>query len=345
MNPLLKRQVAKYLSPELAQSEQLKEFLEVVERSYNTHEEHYSMLQRAMKISSDELFEANEKLRKESRAQQQILRSIQFAIAKLNLKEQDEDGTALKIQNLAAYIKKQSETLKEAVQKQEELLQNLEDKNQALSDYAHMISHDLKSPLRSINSLVNWLQLDYGDGIDDNAKKNFSHILGNLEKMDALIDGILNYSTIEQAQFQQYEVDTRNLVHDIIELLIIPDHITVTVAPELPTILGDKFRLQQLFQNILHNAVKSIDHKEGKVKVAASENEKFWRFEISDNGRGIPEKYHHKIFKIFEKIDNDQAATGIGLSIAKKVVDFYGGTIDLKSSPGKGTTFYFTLPK
>ena len=345
MNSLLKRQIRKYLDPATLESQEMQNFLEAVNDSYENNQDQFNMLQRAMTISSDELFNANQQLRKDVLLQKDILDSITSAMTTLNLKQFKSENGEFDISSLAKHIREQSEELQKAVIKQDQLLENLETKNQALTDYAHMVSHDLKSPLRSINSLVNWIKEDNNEKLNELGQQQFDLVLKNVEKMDALINGILNYSTIDQADLQQYDVDTRYLVEQIIESLVIPDSVEMIVADDLPVIQGDKFRIQQLFQNLIHNAIKSIDTPTGKVQVQVKEIENFWKFEIKDNGRGIPERHHNKIFRIFEKIDNDQFSTGIGLSIAKKVVDHYGGKLSLESTEGQGTSFYFTFPK
>lgn len=345
MNTLLDRQIRKHLDDTLLEHEGIKSFLKAIENSYETHDEHLKMIQRAMRISSDELFEANQKLRKEAEDQKSIIDSIRFAISALNLREFKNAKNTFNISNLANYIKDQSENLQQAALEQKKLLENLEMKNQVLTDYAHMVSHDLKSPLRSISTLTSWIQEDNYDQLDKNGRENFNTILKNVEKMDSLITGILNYSTIDQAEHNQYQVDISYLVEEIVQLLYVPEHVRITIDKDLPMINGDQFRLQQLFQNLIHNAVKSIDKPEGLVEILVDDMSDFWRFTIKDNGRGIPARHHDKIFRIFEKIDNDNSSTGIGLSIVKKVIDHYGGKIEIDSIEGKGTSFYFTLPK
>ncbi|WP_031425257.1 sensor histidine kinase [Flavimarina sp. Hel_I_48] len=345
MNPLLQRQLKKYLDPSLLKAEGIDAFLSAVEDSYDTYDDQFKMLQRAMRISSDELFDANHQLRKEAEGQKKILDNLSAAINALNIEEFNTEEGPVEIANLAVYIKEQSEKLQQSALEQKALLQRLEKKNQALTDYAHMVSHDLKSPLRSISALTSWIQEDNYAKLDDAGKSNFDSILKNVEKMDALISGILNYSTIDQAVLNQYQVNIKTLVEEIVDLLYIPDHIRIKIDEHLPIISGDQFRLQQLFQNLIHNAIKSIDKESGLVEINVDNAGDFWCFEIKDNGRGIPKRHHDKIFRIFEKIDNDKSSTGIGLSIVKKVVDHYGGNLQIESEEEKGTSIYFTLPK
>lgn len=345
MNSLLKRQISKYLDPSLAENPEIQSFLRAVDDSYETNQEQFKMLQRAMRLSSDELFEANQRLQKDYKYQKDILDSISAAISVMQLEEFDVENGDFEIGNLASHIKLQSQKLQIAARKQEELLKNLEKKNKVLTDYAHMVSHDLRSPLRNIDSLVSWILEDCYEKMDEATRKNFRMILSNVEKMDKLINGILNYSTIEQAKPEEYEIDLKFLVRETVSLIDIPDSIEINIDENLPTIKGDKFRIQQLFQNLIQNGVKSISHENGKIDINVRDHGDMWKFEVKDNGKGIPERFHSKIFGIFEKIENDQAATGIGLSIVKKIVEHYQGEICLESEEGKGTSFYFTLPK
>ncbi|WBL21677.1 sensor histidine kinase [Zunongwangia sp. HRR-M8] len=348
MNSLLKRQIRKYFPAEFLNDERFENFFKAVEESYKTNNEQLSMIQLAMRISSDELFSANRKLKAEAESQKEIidrLKSVMKTLDIKNIADKNQNDEYINVANLATYIEEQSKEITKINKDQEILLKNLEKKNQVLSDYAHMVSHDLKSPLRSINSLVTWMKQDYADKIDENGAKNLDIILQSVEKMDALISGILNYSTIDQEDLEYYKVDTNHLVNEIKQIIYCPKNVKIEILNELPVVKGDKFRLQQLFQNLIQNAVKSIDKPEGLVKIAVEENSNFFKYSIEDNGKGIKKDHFYKIFQIFEKIDNDFSSTGIGLSIVKKIIDFYGGKIWLESELSKGTIFYFTLPK
>lgn len=232
----------------------------------------------------------------------------------------------------------------QAFEKQERLLKNLEEKNQELSDYAHMVSHDLKSPLRSIDTLSAWLQEDYFDKFDETGKEHLKDIRSGVEKMDDLITGILEYSAIGKVNTVSYPVNLNTIVDDILKTIHVPNHINIEYD-NLPTIYGNKLRLFQLFQNLISNAIKYNNKEEGFVKIKATEEHEFWKFEIEDNGKGIGEKYFNRIFKAFEKLENIQNSTGIGLSIVKKIIKIHEGSIWLSSELEIGTTFHFTLKK
>jgi len=227
-------------------------------------------------------------------------------------------------------------------EEQKTLLQNLKVQNQELSDYAHMVSHDLKSPLRSIDALSYFLKEDFENELGEQGRQQIDTIRTNVEKMDALINGILDYSTIGKHQTEFYDVNLDQLVKDIINLIDVPEHCDIKVS-ELPVIYGDKYRLQQLFQNLISNAIKYNDKTNPQIEIGASQEDGYHKFYVSDNGIGIEKAYHDRIFETFKKLQNDGSSTGIGLSVVKKIVETYQGRIWVNSEPGEGTTFYFTL--
>lgn len=227
----------------------------------------------------------------------------------------------------------------------EKLLEELEKSNEGLQEYAHIVSHDLKSPLRSISALASWLTEDYNDKLDDNGKFNLQQIQEKIEGMDRLIDGILKYSSINDATLDNTLVDLNEVVSTIREIIFVPDNVNIIIMNPLPSIKVDKTKIHQLFQNLISNAVVNIERADGLVEISSKENTSHWQFSVKDNGVGIPKEYHEKIFKVFQSIGNDQRSTGIGLSIVKKIVDVYQGKIWLESMVGEGTTFHFTLKK
>lgn len=227
----------------------------------------------------------------------------------------------------------------------EKLLQKLEKSNEELQEYAHIVSHDLKSPLRSIDALISWLKEDNKDKLDDVSLQNFSLIETTLEKMEQLISDILNYSSVASDNTDLEPVNTQALIDDLLKILYVPDHINVKVLNTLPTVCGDKTKLQQIFQNLISNAVKFNDKENGLIEIDVEENDNFYQFSFKDNGIGIDPQFHDKIFKIFHSLNKSKDSTGIGLSLVKKIVNLHDGKIWLESEPGKGTTFYFTLKK
>lgn len=233
-----------------------------------------------------------------------------------------------------------------ALQKQKEsILKELEKRNNELHEYAHIVSHDLKSPLRSINALVSWIKADNQEKLDLATLQNFSLIENTLETMEKLISDILEYSSAGSSLNVHESVNLDDIVTNLTKVLFIPKHIKVSILNTLPIVIGDKTKFQQIFQNFISNAIKFCDKEKGSVEIDYKEEVSYHQFSIKDNGIGIEKQYHEKIFKIFHSLNKSKESTGIGLSIIKKIVDLYEGDIWLESEPSKGTTFYFTIKK
>ncbi|WP_439129907.1 sensor histidine kinase [Polaribacter sp.] len=347
MNPLIKRQIRKYLPKEFKYKKDLDKFLDAVNKSYTTADEQFSMLQRATKISSEELFVANQQLREESVSQKKVIAKLENVIDQLQVydlnKERPKETTdSLK---LVDFIDSQTKEIININKQKDLLVKNLERQNQELNDYAHMVSHDLKSPLQSIEALIVWIQEDYADVLDSSGKKSLKLIRDNVEKMDTLIKGILQYSTIGKKQTDFYEVDVQVLVNEITEEKFNAGNIEFIIPNTLPKIKGDKFGLEQLLINLIDNAIKFNDKEKTVIKIGFTEELEFWNFYIKDNGKGIDKQFFNKIFVAFQKLENDYKSAGIGLSIVKKLVEVYNGKIWLESDLNVGSTFYFSIKK
>jgi PAS domain S-box-containing protein len=226
-----------------------------------------------------------------------------------------------------------------------QLLSELEKSNDELHEYAHIVSHDLKSPLRSIDALISWIKEDNKGMFDDVSLQNFVLLEMTLEKMELLISDILLYSSITTEISDLNHVDLNQLVLELKQILYIPDNISIEILNKLPVIKGDKTKLQQVFQNLISNAVKFNDKKAGRIEIDVKKQKSYYQFSIRDNGIGIDKKFHDKIFKIFHSLNKSKDSTGIGLSIVKKIVDLHEGEIWLESKPNTGSTFYFTLKR
>ncbi|WP_299117773.1 ATP-binding protein [uncultured Winogradskyella sp.] len=225
------------------------------------------------------------------------------------------------------------------------LLDALGKSNNELQEYAHIVSHDLKSPLRSIDALVSWIKEDNKGKLDNVTIQNFELIETTLEKMEQLISDILLYSSIGSESKDENSVDLNALIEELMQILYVPENISINVLNNLPIVIGDKTKFQQLFQNLISNAIKFNNKAQGLIEVDVIEQKSYYQFSIKDNGMGIDKKYHDKIFKIFHALHDNKESTGIGLSIVKKIVDLYKGEIWLKSESNKGTTFFFTIKK
>jgi PAS domain S-box-containing protein len=236
---------------------------------------------------------------------------------------------------------------KRAEQRQTQLIHDLQNVNEELKSFAYVVSHDLKAPLRGVGSLADWLMTDYADKLDDQGREYLSLVKGRVSRMDALIDGILEYSRVGRINDTQTAIDLNVLVSDIIQLLAPPAGVTVTVDGPLPTLFGGRTRLQQVFQNLISNAIKHLDKPVGRIRVACADQGDAWQFSISDNGPGIEARHFERIFQLFQVLTprDQKESTGVGLALVKKIVELHGGRVWLESRVGEGSTFFFTLPK
>ncbi len=220
--------------------------------------------------------------------------------------------------------------------------------NQNLKDFAYIISHDLKAPLRAIRSLTNWFITDYGDQLGLDAKELLDLLANRVMRMDALINGVLQYSRIGRINEHKVEVDLNFVIREVIDLLA-PNakNVRFEVAPNLPTLYVEPTRIEQVFQNLIGNAIKFMDKAQGVVKIGFNDEGDYWRFSVADNGPGIEPQFWSSIFQIFQTITPRDVAesTGIGLTIVKRIVELYGGKVWVESEVGQGSTFYLTFPK
>ena len=237
--------------------------------------------------------------------------------------------------------------LKKAEERQAQLLKDVENTNKELCDFASIVSHDLKSPLRGIRTLAGWIADDYADKLGKEGTDQMGTLMSRVDKMYELIEGVLEYSCVGHTREERVDVNINELVPEVIDLLAPPEGIAITVENELPTIECDRTRLAQVFQNLLSNAMKYMDKPHGWVRVGCVESSGFWEFSVADNGPGIKEKHFEKVFQMFQTVssDRDGESTGVGLTVVKKIVELYGGKVWVESEFGEGTTFFFTLGK
>ena len=324
---------------------ELEEFFDSVDKSYSDYDDKLAMIQRATSLSSKELFEANKRLNKETESQRKVLEALSKAVAFMESRTDLQNGElGFDPQKLVENIENQTNKIVEITAEKDTLLRSLEQQNESLNNYAHMVSHDLKSPIRNIHSLVSWVYEDSCDDFKNGCKNSFDLIFQNLGKMDSLIDGILKHATIDSVDEKVRDVDLNRLIKEIERTVYVPDSVKIKIKGSLPTLHTGKYRIEQLFKNILTNAIAATEHTQtGLITIEARAQEDKWLFCIADNGKGIPKHLQSGIFDMFKKLENDANATGIGLALVKKIINYYKGDIWLSSEEGVGTTFYFTI--
>jgi light-regulated signal transduction histidine kinase (bacteriophytochrome) len=238
-------------------------------------------------------------------------------------------------------------TRKEAELRQAALMEELAAANQELERFAYVVSHDLKAPLRGVTTIVEWLFEDYTDKLDDEGKEQMRLLVSRVQRMQKLIDGILNYSRAGRVREDLIETDLNTMLDAIVDLVSPPGHITMAVEKPFPTLACEQTRLSQVFQNLLSNAIKYMNKPQGRITVTCAEQADHWRFGVADNGQGIDRKDFERIFEIFVTLKSKDVcdSTGVGLAVVKKIVESWGGRIWVESEKGQGSTFFFTLPK
>jgi PAS domain S-box-containing protein len=226
-------------------------------------------------------------------------------------------------------------------------LAELKRSNEELQQFAYVASHDLQEPLRMVSSYVQLLEKRYKDKLDDDAHDFINYAVSGARRMQNLINDLLSYSRIgtRGKPFQPVDCSevlyaaTSNLEVAIRENEALIDH------SDLPQVFGDEGQLIQVFQNVIGNAIKFHGAVPPVVRVDATRNNGNWVFSVKDNGIGIDPQFFERIFLVFQRLHREEyPGTGIGLSVARKIVQRHGGQIWLESDPGKGSTFYFTIP-
>jgi len=232
-----------------------------------------------------------------------------------------------------------------AEKRSQELMLELKSVNRELKDFAYIVSHDLKSPLRGIRSLAEWIYSDYYDKFDEEGKEQLNMLMQRTKRMHNLLDGILRYSRLSFKE-ENNSINTKDVVMEAIQMLEPPDNISIIIENDLPLLMLNRTRTQQLFENLISNAIRYMDKAKGQVRIACENHGEFWKFSIQDNGCGIEARHFEKIFTIFQTLKprDEFESTGIGLTIVKKIVELYGGKIWVESKIGEGSTFHFTLP-
>lgn len=249
--------------------------------------------------------------------------------------------TDFALQSIAeAYFIEKRNTSSAQEKKQAALIKELE-------SFAYVVSHDLKSPLRGIAKISEWLQADYADTLDSTGREQLEMLRTRVLRLESLIDGILDYSRLGRTKAIEKTINLNILVKEIVQLNANLRSVNVTIAPNLPTIEFVKPKLIQVFSNLVSNAIKYNDKRKIEIEIGYEELEEEHKFWVKDNGPGIEPAYQEKIFGIFQTLQpkDDVESTGIGLSIVQKIIHDADGEIWVESELGKNTSFVFTIPK
>ncbi|WP_310908060.1 ATP-binding protein [Natrinema sp. 1APR25-10V2] len=231
----------------------------------------------------------------------------------------------------------------------EETVTQLQQSNDRLKQFAYAASHDLQEPLRMVSSYLQLLENQYKDDLDEDAQEYIDFAVNGADRMRAMVDDLLAFSRVEQAdgEFESVECDAllERVMNDI-QVQIEEANAEITVQ-SLPTVVSDRSQLEQLFSNLVSNAIKYRGDDPPEIDIRVEERANYWEFSVVDNGIGIDPDKTDRIFEVFKRLhhEDEYPGTGIGLSLCQKIVENHGGEIWVDSEPGEGSTFFVTLPK
>ncbi|PSF37846.1 hypothetical protein C7H19_07630 [Aphanothece hegewaldii CCALA 016] len=244
-------------------------------------------------------------------------------------------------------LQEQSEDLQQLNTSLTQTTQLLSERNQELDRFVYIVSHDLKAPLRAITNLSTWIAEDLSEQLNEDNFHNMTLLQQRVQRMEDLIDGLLVYSRVGRNDTTSQTVDVNELLDEILDSLAPPSTFTIVIQNNLPTLNTKRLLLSQIFSNLISNAIKHHDRPNGRIEIAAIDQQQYYQFSVADDGPGIAPENYERVFDIFQtlKASTNNENTGIGLSIVKKILESEGGNIWLESFEGQGTTFYFHWPR
>ena len=218
--------------------------------------------------------------------------------------------------------------------------------NEELDDFAYVASHDLKAPLRDVQNLANWIVEDVGATLPPASTEHLKKLSGRVARMECLLDDVLRYSRAGRVFDDVVDVDVNALLEDVVAIVAVPTGFDIELPHDVPILVSPRSGLEQVFANLIANAIKHHDRSAGSVRVGWCGVGERIEFLVADDGPGIPCEYHERVFRMFQSLRSadEVEGSGIGLAIVKKLVDSHGGTITVESD-GRGATFRFTWPR
>jgi len=232
--------------------------------------------------------------------------------------------------------------------KLEKVAAELERSNEDLEQFAYVVSHDLREPLRGINGFMDLLYKAYKDKLDEKAIEYIKYATDSAKRMDDLLTSLLRYSHVQTQEKSFAPIPIRGALRAALANLKmnIDETGACITSDELPTVAADGIQMTELFQNLIANAIKFRGDQKPQIHVGCQKQKDCWQFSVQDNGIGIDQQFNERIFVIFQRLHarDKYPGYGIGLSICRRIVERHGGRIWVESQPGQGTTFCFTIP-
>lgn len=273
-------------------------------------------------------------------------------IAVINVESEEVEAFDIEDKKLLEILAQNVASGIEIIRQRERLMtsfRDLERSNRELDEYTYVVSHDLKAPLRTLQAFSHFLFNDYSEKLDETGRDYLDRIQRASKRMQRLIDDLLVLSRVGRKYTDAVVIDLNDLIDEIkLDFEIqLRERNGKILCDSLPTIEGQKVWIRQLFGNLIDNGLKFNKSQNPTVWIACEEHWNEYVFSVKDNGIGIDEENHEKIFKIFQRLHTQEEyqGTGAGLAICKKIVEYSGGRIWVESAPGVGSTFFFTYPR
>ena len=240
-------------------------------------------------------------------------------------------------------LKNDIKILHKKINEKSKVISNL---NKELRIITYNLSHSIKTPLYGINQISQWLQEDYKDVLNKDVVELLKLLNLRVEKVNGLINNLLQYTNIKKENQKIYKTDLNEVIKNILQFMPIPENIQIIFTSNFPSLKIEKRYIESIFFNLIDNSVKYMDKPKGYIEIGMIELKKQYLFFVKDNGPGIEEKYHEKVFDMFQSLNEDTSIEnlGVGLSLTKKIIEIHGGVIKLESRSGEGTSVFFTLP-
>lgn len=226
-------------------------------------------------------------------------------------------------------------------------LRQLEHSNRDLQQFAYAASHDLRSPLRGVANLVQFLKEDLGDSVPGDALRHTDELTNQVRRMESLLDDMLSYARVGRDGGASEELDAVQVIAAAVETAALPDRFEVIVPTRPILIRSQRAPLQQVLLNLISNAAKYHDKIHGTIRITTQVDERSIQFTVADDGPGIEARFHESIFGLFQRLHtkDEVEGTGLGLALVRRAVLQVGGEVWVESQPGSGAAFYFTWPK
>jgi|GEM_PF-2366484 len=303
------------------------------------------ILRQEIKKKTEEIVIRNKELAEEIQERKRVHDKLVETLTQLEKRVEERTQELSRSNEL---LRKEIAERTRAEEKLNATMERLSRSNRELEQFAYAVSHDLKEPLRMVTSYLQLLERRYKDKLDKDAQEFIAFAKEGADRMNILIEDLLAYSRLDTPDKTFKRVDSTSVLNDVLDILKIPiekSRAEVTYD-NLPEVVANPTQLSQLFQNLITNAIKFCTKKPPRVHISAQHKEGEWLFSVQDNGIGIRPEDRERIFVLFQRLHprDKYSGTGVGLAICKKIVERHGGRIWVESEPGKGSTFYFTIP-